>query len=63
MIALIEALDHPEDADLTLLEKSAAPASSAPSLANMQILQGVVIAVGIMLALALLAFGLQFLRR
>ena len=63
MNSLIEALAHPEAADLAFLETSAVPAASAPSLANMQILQGVLIAVGIMLVLVLLAFGLQSLHR
>jgi serine/threonine protein kinase len=65
MNALIEALDHPENTDLAILEKSAALAvsQSAPSLANMQIVRGVLIAVGIMIVLVLLAFGLQFLHR
>ena len=63
MNAVIEALDHPENADLSCLETAGAPTASSPSLANMQILQGVAIAVGIMLVLALLAFGLQSLQR
>lgn len=63
MNALIEALDHPENADLACLETGGASKASSPSLANMQILQGVVIAVGIMLILVLLAFGLQSLHR
>ena len=63
MNALIEALDHPENADLSVLEKSATPAVSTPSLANMQVLQGVLIAIGLMILLGLLAFGLQLLRR
>jgi serine/threonine-protein kinase len=63
MNALLEALEHPESADLSILEKSVAPAESTPSLANMQVLQGVLIAIGIMILLGLLAFGLQLLRR
>lgn len=63
MNALIEALDHPENADLSVLEKSTTAIVSKPSLANMQVLQGILIAIGIMILLGLLAFGLQLLRR
>jgi serine/threonine-protein kinase len=55
MNALIEALDHPENTDLTILEKLSTSATSAPSLANMQTLQGILIAIGIMGVLVLLA--------
>jgi hypothetical protein len=63
MHALIEALDHPENTDLTILKKLSTSAASAPSLANMQILQGILIAIGIMGVLVLLALGLQYLNR
>jgi len=63
MNALIEALDHPENADLTILEKLSTSTTSAPSLANMQTLQGILIAIGIMGVLVLLALGLQYLNR
>lgn len=63
MNALIEALDHPENTDLTILEKLSTSATSAPSLANMQTLQGILIAIGIMGVLVLLALGLQYLNR
>jgi serine/threonine-protein kinase len=64
MNALIEALDHPENVDVSVLEKlSASPTPTAPSLANMQTLQGILIAIGIMGVLVLLALGLQFLNR
>ncbi len=63
MNALIEALDHPENADLTILEKLSTSATSAPSLANMQTLQGILIAIGIMGVLVILALGLQYLNR
>jgi serine/threonine protein kinase len=60
MNALIEALEHPEGVDISILDKlSAAP--PAPSLENMQTLKGVLIAIGIMGVLVLLALGLQFL--
>jgi serine/threonine-protein kinase len=64
MNALIEALDHPENVDISVLEKlSTPPTPTAPSLANMQTLQGILIAIGIMGVLVLLALGLQFLNR
>jgi eukaryotic-like serine/threonine-protein kinase len=60
MSALIQDLDHPENADLTVLEKSNNPSESAISLPQKQIIQGVLIAVGIMVGLILLAFVLQY---
>ena len=62
MTALIEALDHPENVDLTVLEKVNTSSRSAMSLTQMQVIQGLLIAVGIMGALILLALGLQYLR-
>jgi serine/threonine-protein kinase len=64
MNALIEALDHPENVDVSVLEKlSASPTPTAPSLENMQTLKGILIAVGVMGVLVLLALGLQYLNR
>lgn len=63
MSALIEALDHPETADLSILEKSAAAPESEMSLNQMQSLHGIAIAFGVMIGLALLALGLQYLLR
>jgi serine/threonine-protein kinase len=63
MTALIQALDHPENADLTVLEKSNASSSSAMSLTQMQVVKGILIAVAIMGGLILLALGLQYLQR
>jgi hypothetical protein len=61
MNALIEALDHPENADISILEKLSASSAPAPSLENMQTLKGVLIAIAIMGVLVLLALGLQYL--
>ncbi len=63
MTALIQAFDHPENVDLTVLEKLNTPSGPAISLTQMQIIQGVLIAVGIMGGLILLALGLQYLHR
>jgi eukaryotic-like serine/threonine-protein kinase len=63
MTVLIHALDHPENADLTVLEKLNTSSGSAISLTQMQIIQGILIAVGIMGGLVLLALGLQYLHR
>ena len=64
MNALIEALDHPENADLTVLDKLNSPTvGSAMSLTQMQVLRGLLIAVGIIGGLILLALSLQYLHR
>ncbi len=63
MPSLIHALEHPEQADLSVLEKAVESVPAVPSLANRQVLQGVLIAIGIMGVLVLLALGLQFLNR
>jgi len=63
MTALIEAFDHPENADLTVLEKSNTASGSGMSLTQMQVIQGILIAAGILGGLVLLAFGLQYLGR
>jgi serine/threonine protein kinase len=63
MTALIEALDHPENADLAVLEKvNISSSGSSMSLTQMQVIQGLLIAVGIIGALIVLALGLQYLR-
>jgi len=61
MTALIEALDHLENVDLAVLEKLNASSGPAMSLTQMQVIQGVLIAVGIIVGLILLALGLQYL--
>jgi serine/threonine-protein kinase len=63
MTALIQVLDHPENADLSALEKLSAPSNSGMSLNQRQIIQGVLIAVGTMGGLILLAFILQYFQR
>jgi serine/threonine-protein kinase len=62
MTTLIQTLDHPENVDLTVLEKSNASSSPIVSLTQMQVIRGVLIALGIMVGLVLLALGLQYLR-
>jgi serine/threonine-protein kinase len=63
MDALIQALDHPEDADVSVLDSlKNAPPKSSMSLAQMQVIQGIVIAIAILGGLVLLALGLQYLR-
>jgi serine/threonine-protein kinase len=61
MTAFIEALDHPENADLAILEKSDTTPGSFMSITQMQVIRGVVIAVAIIGGLVLLALGLQYL--
>jgi serine/threonine-protein kinase len=63
MTALIEALDHPEAADLAVLEKLNTTSKSTLTLTQMQVIQGLLIAVGIIGVLILLALGLQYLQR
>ncbi|MEP6895139.1 MAG: serine/threonine-protein kinase [Chloroflexota bacterium] len=63
MPALIEALDHPENADLTILEKVNTETAADMSLTKMQTIKGILIAIGIMVGLILLALGLQYLHR
>jgi serine/threonine-protein kinase len=63
MNALIEALDHPENADLTILEKSNTASGSTMSLTQRQVIQGIAIAAGILIGLVLLSLGLQYLNR
>ena len=61
MTALIEALDHPENADLTVLENINSSPESALSLTQIQVIKGILIALGIMGGLVLLALALQYL--
>jgi len=61
MTALIEALDHPENVDLAILEKSNTSSGSSMSITQMQVVRGLLIAVGIIGGLILLALGLQYL--
>ena len=64
MTALVDAFDQPENADLSVLEKSDTFSSvSNMSITQRQVLQGILIALGIITALAFLAFGLQYFQR
>jgi eukaryotic-like serine/threonine-protein kinase len=63
MDTLINALDHPEDVDVSILEKLKASPAPATSLTQLQVIQGILIAIGIMGVLILLALGLQYLHR
>jgi serine/threonine-protein kinase len=62
MRALLEAIDHPEAVDLSILEKTSQPAGNLPSLEWVQTLKAVAIALGILAALVLLAIVLQAIR-
>ena len=63
MLALIEALDHPETVDLSILEKASntAPVGS-PSLLQLQVLKAIGISLVIMVTIVALALMLQALR-
>jgi serine/threonine protein kinase len=63
MLALIDALDHPENADLSMLDKLNAPQGSSQTLVQMQTLKGVLTALGIMAAFVVLALLLQQFQR
>lgn len=62
MEALIDALDHPENADLSILDKLDHPANSSTSLIQMQTIKGVLIALGIVAVLIVVALVLQQFR-
>lgn len=64
MEALIEALDHPEQADLAILDRVANGSSgSGASLAQLQAVRGVLVGVGVLGVLIVLALLLQQLHR
>jgi len=63
MAALMEALDHPENVDLAILEKSNTASGSSMSITQMQVVRGLLIAIAIIGGLVLLALGLQYLHR
>lgn len=62
MHALIEALDHPENADLHLLEEADAPSSGIQPWWKSSAFKAVLIAIGILAVIVILAFALQTLR-
>ncbi len=62
MPSLIQAFDHPEDVDLTILDRMNSVAQgSVLSMTQVQIIKGVLVALGIIGGLILLALGLQYL--
>lgn len=61
MNALIQALDHPENTDLSVLEKMNTSSEPAVSLTQMQVVRGILIAVAIICGLVMLALALQYL--
>jgi serine/threonine protein kinase len=61
MRAFLDALDHPETVDLSILETAGGKPSGDPYLRN-QVLQAIAISFGILFAIALLALLLQSLR-
>jgi eukaryotic-like serine/threonine-protein kinase len=63
MMAFIDALDHPENADLAVLEKSSGTSGPVMSLTRKQVIQGIAIAAGVIIGLALLSLGLQYFTR
>ncbi len=59
MRALIESLDHPETADLSLLDQAPAPRTS---FWNSQVVRAIALSLVVMLAIIALAFALQAIR-
>ncbi|MFN8381872.1 MAG: serine/threonine-protein kinase [Anaerolineales bacterium] len=60
MTAFVDALDHPENADLAVLENSSSSPKVGMSIEQKQVIQGVLIAAGIIGGLILLALSLQY---
>ena len=63
MPSLLQALDHPENVDLSVLEKTNTSTGPGISLTQRQVLRGILIGVGILALLVVLALGLQYLHR
>ena len=61
--ALIEAIDHPETADLSLLEEAANHPETPSAWWQSSAFKSVAVALGILVVLVILAFALQFFRR
>lgn len=61
MMALIQALDHPENVDLNVLEKLIPSTAPAISLTQKQVIQGILIGLGILGGLVVIALALQYL--
>jgi eukaryotic-like serine/threonine-protein kinase len=62
MESLVEAIDHPEIVDMKILEQKPVTQKNGLSLAMIQILRGIGIAIGIMIVLVVLALVLQTLK-
>lgn len=62
MDALMEAIDHPESADLTLLEEASKNPVTAQAWWQSSAFKAVGLALGILVVLVMLAFALQFFR-
>ncbi|MGC1378488.1 MAG: serine/threonine-protein kinase [Anaerolineales bacterium] len=63
MAAFMDALDHPENADITILDKLNTPKGFFSSLEQMQAIKGILTGAGIVTALVILALLLQTLHR
>lgn len=62
MEALVDAIDHPEAVDVRILDQKLAATGNRPSLATVQALRSVAIAIGIMILIVVLALLLQTLK-
>jgi hypothetical protein len=63
MDALINALDHPENVDTSILDNIKASSRAAYSLEQLQVVKGVFIGIGILGVLIILALALQYFHR
>jgi eukaryotic-like serine/threonine-protein kinase len=63
MAAFVDAFDHPENSDLTVLERSISSSASGMSIEKKQVVQGVLIAAGIIGGLILIALLLQYVKQ
>jgi hypothetical protein len=63
MNALTNALDNPENVDITILDKIKATSRPAYSLDQLQAMKGVLIGIGILGVLVILALVLQYFHR
>jgi serine/threonine-protein kinase len=62
MDELVNAIDHPDTIDLKVLDQKPAAKGNGPSLATIQALRGIVIAIGILILMVALALVLQTLK-
>jgi uncharacterized membrane protein len=63
MDALINALDHPESVDLSILDKLNTSTDSSQSLMQIQTIKGVLAGLGIVVILVVIALFLQQFQR